>query len=190
MENLRKGGAPTPEQPVRAPEYGLAASRAGLLMQITGAGLLALLFPLEHPFFTAGILVFEAGALLSAFRMIARRDPMRFIPSGAVLTGIIVQIFGLYAAPAEHAIMVTLAGVGLAGGGAALMAGITATGASAREGWMLAALYPVLVIANLSGRASFLFNTIGFSLHFLLLVALQGRLSRQGADGNRAAGLH
>ena len=39
--------------------------RAGLVMQVLGAAVLAVLYPLESPFYTVGIMLFNAGALLS-----------------------------------------------------------------------------------------------------------------------------
>lgn len=40
--------------------------RIGWLMQMLGAGVLAVLYPLESPFYTAGIMLFELGALIAA----------------------------------------------------------------------------------------------------------------------------
>jgi uncharacterized integral membrane protein len=48
-----------------------------------------------------------------------------------------------------------------------------------REGWVLTGVYPLLVLANLIGRENVVFNTIGFSAIFLLLLSLTGKKLKQ-----------
>jgi len=49
-----------------------------------------------------------------------------------------------------------------------------------REGWLLAMFgFPVMVLANLFGRENHAFNSIGFSILFLLLLSLTGKKLKQ-----------
>jgi hypothetical protein len=49
-----------------------------------------------------------------------------------------------------------------------------------REGWLLMMFgFPVMVLANLLGRENRVFNSIGFSFLFLLLLSLVGKKLKQ-----------
>jgi hypothetical protein len=49
-----------------------------------------------------------------------------------------------------------------------------------REGWLLMTIgFPVMVLENLIGRENRVFNSLGFSVLFLLLLSLTGKKLKQ-----------
>ena len=152
--------------------------RAGLVVQMLGAALLAVLYPMENPFYTIGIMLFNAGALLSGIYLLVWMSWIKKIILGSILIGIPLQIIGLYSAP-EYSGTIVLAGIGLVCVGAGGMAGKEAYCFAYREGWMLLWLYPILVLANLLGKERHIFNALGFSAAFLLLLSLAGKKLKQ-----------
>jgi uncharacterized integral membrane protein len=153
--------------------------RAGLVTQVLGAAVLAVLYPLESPFYTIGIMLFNAGALLSAIYLLVWMTWVKRIILGSVLIGIPLQVLGWMYAPEQYAVSVILAGIGLVCVGAGGMAGKEAYCFAYREGWVLLWLYPVLVLANLAGLSHPVFNALGFSAAFLLLLSLTGKKLKQ-----------
>ncbi len=148
--------------------------RAGMVLQVLGAGALAVLYPLASPFYSAGIMVFELGVLLSAITLLVWITWIRRLLLGAVLAGIPLQIAGLYSPP-QYAGGIIIAGIGLVCAGAAGMAGKEAYCFSWREGWVLVWSFPAAVIVNLFLRENRLFNSLAFSAIFLLLLSLTGK---------------
>jgi uncharacterized integral membrane protein len=153
--------------------------RAGLVIQVLGAAVLAVLYPLESPFYSVGILVFNAGALLSAVTLLVWISWIKKIIVGSILIGIPVQILGWMYAPEQYAVSVIIAGIGLVCAGAGGMAGKEAYCFAYREGWALMWLYALLVLANLMGVSHRVLNSLGFSAAFLLLLSLAGKKLRQ-----------
>ena len=152
--------------------------RAGLIVQVLGATVLAVLYPLANPFYTIGIMLFNAGALLSAVYLLVWMSWIKKIIVGSILIGIPLQIIGLYAPP-QYSGTIILVGIGLVCVGAGGMAGKEAYCFSYREGWMLLWLYPILIVANLMGKENRVFNALGFSAAFLLLLSLTGKKLKQ-----------
>ena len=152
--------------------------RAGLVLQVLGAAILALLFALEDPFFSVGILLFEAGALLSAIYLLVWMRWIKKFIVGSVLAGIALQAAGFYA-PEHYAAQVIIAGIGLICAGAAGMAGKEAYCFAFREGWGLMWALPLVVLANLLGAPNHLFNAVLFALLFVLLLLLTIKKLRQ-----------
>jgi uncharacterized integral membrane protein len=70
-------------------------------------------------------------------------------------------------------------GIGPVCVGGAGLAGKEAYCFAWREGWVLTGVYSLLVLANLMGRENVIFNTIGFSAIFLLLLSLAGKKLKQ-----------
>jgi uncharacterized integral membrane protein len=153
--------------------------RAGLVVQVFGAAVLAVLYPLGSPFYSVGIMLFEGGALLSAVCLLVWMSWIKKIILGSVLMGIPLQVIGWMYAPEQYAASVILAGIGLVCIGAGGMVGKEAYCFSYREGWMLMWLYPVLILANLIGIGHPVFNSLGFSAAFLLLLSLTGKKLKQ-----------
>ena len=83
--------------------------RAGLIMQVLGAAVLAVLYPLENPFYTIGIMVFNAGALLSGIYLFVWMSWVKKIILGSIIIGIPLQIIGLYGPP-QYSGTIILAG--------------------------------------------------------------------------------
>jgi len=149
--------------------------RAGLVMQVLGAAVLAVLYPLENPFYTVGIMLFEAGVLLSAVYLLVWMSWIKMIILGVVAAGIALQAAGLYA-PEEHAGTIIIGGIGLVCAGAAGMAGKEAYCFRYVEGWLLMLPgFPLMVLANLLVKENRIFNTVGFAALFLLLLFLAGK---------------
>lgn len=153
--------------------------RAGLVLQVLGAAVLAVLYPMRSPFYSAGIMLFEFGVLLAALYLLVWISWIRKIVLGSVFAGIPLQVYGAVAAPPEIAGPVIIAGIGLVCVGAACMAGKEAYCFSYREGWALMWLLPTMVIVNLLWREQIVLNALGFSLFFLLLLSLVGKKLRQ-----------
>jgi uncharacterized integral membrane protein len=152
--------------------------RAGFIMQVLGLGILAVLYPLESPFYTIGIMLFEAGALLAAVYLLVWMTWIKKVILGAIVVGIALQVAGFYA-PEQHAGSIIIAGIGLVCAGAAGMAGKEAYCFAWREGWMLMWLYPIVIFANLFMNAGLVFNTLAFSALFILNLFLAGKKLKQ-----------
>jgi uncharacterized integral membrane protein len=173
---------PLEEQIASAVTYGRRhdiSYRAGLVTQMLGAAVLAVLYPLESPFYTVGIMLFNAGALLSGIYLLVWMSWLKKIILGSILIGIPLQVLGWMYAPEQYAVSVILIGIGLVCMGAGGMAGKEAYCFAYREGWVLLWLYPVLVLANLTGMSHPALNALGFSAAFLLLLSLTGKKLRQ-----------
>lgn len=154
--------------------------RSGLALQVLGAALLALLYPLENPFYTTGIMLFEVGVLLSALYLLVWMRPVKLLILGSVSIGLALQMAGSFLVPEHQAGTVIISGIGFVCLGAASMAGKEAYCFGYREGWLLAMIgFPGMVLANLFGKENHLFNTVGFSVIFLLLLSLTGKKLRQ-----------
>jgi uncharacterized integral membrane protein len=153
--------------------------RHDLVMQALGAGALAVLYPLSSPFYSAGVMLFEAGALLSAIYLLVWMSWIKKIILSSVLAGLALQVAGFSVAPEQYAGTVIIAGIGLVCAGAAGLVGKEAYCFGYREGWLLMWLYPIVVLANLLGRENRVFNAIAFSALFLLLLSLVGKKLKQ-----------
>jgi uncharacterized integral membrane protein len=153
--------------------------RTGLVVQVLGAAVLAVLYPLENPFYTAGIMLFEAGVLLSAIYLLVWMSWVKKVILAAVVTGVALQVAGFYA-PEQYAGSIIITGVGLVCVGAGGMVGKEAYCFGYREGWLLMMfVFPVLVLANLLGKENHILNSLGFSVLFLLLLSLTGKKLKQ-----------
>lgn len=153
--------------------------RAGIVLQVLGAAALAVLYPLESPFYSVGIMVFEAGALLSAVFLPVWISWLRKLLLGSILIGIALQVVGIFIAPPQDAIAVILGGIGFVCLGTAGMAGKEAYCFGYREGWMLMWLYPALVLLIAAGNENTIINALAFTGHFLLILSLAGKKLRQ-----------
>ncbi len=155
------------------------AYRTGLVLQVLGAAILAVLYPLQSPFYTIGIMLFEAGVLLSGIFLLVWMSVVKKVILGSILTGLALQVAGFYVQE-QYAGLMILSGLGLVCAGAAGMVGKEAYCFGYREGWLLAMFgFPVMVLANLFGRENHAFNSLGFSILFLLLLSLTGKKLRQ-----------
>ena len=153
--------------------------RAGLVLQVLGAAVLAVLYPIESPFYTVGIMIFELGVLMSAIYLLVWISWIRKIILGSVIAGIALQAAGMYV-PEQYAGRVMIAGIGLVCVGAAGMVGKEAYCFGYREGWLLMQVgFPVIVLVNFFFKENNIFNTVGFSAVFLLLLSLVGKKLRQ-----------
>jgi len=160
------------------------AYRAGLIAQVLGLAVVSALYPLESPFYTAGIMLFELGVLLSAAYLLVWKRQVKRMVLGLVLTGFMIQAVGYFAAPEQYAGTALLAGIGFVCAGAAGVAGKEAYFFGYWEGWLLAMLgFPLMVFANLFGKEHRVFNSFGFAALFLLLFSLTGRKLRQSLWG-------
>ena len=161
------------------------AYRTGLVLQVLGSAILAVLYPLESPFYTVGIMLFEAGALVSGIFLIVWKSVVKKFILGSILTGIALQVAGFYVQE-QHAGLMLIAGLGLVCAGAAGMAGKEAYCFGYREGWLLMVLaFPFLVLVNLLGKENPVLNSIGFSVLFLLLLSLVGKKLREEVRGQK-----
>jgi uncharacterized integral membrane protein len=155
------------------------AYRTGLVLQVIGAAILAVLYPLQSPFYTIGIMLFEAGVLLSGIFLLVWMSAVKKFIIGSIVTGIALQVAGFYVQE-QYAGLMLIAGIGLVCVGAAGMVGKEAYCFGYREGWLLMLLaFPFLVLVNLLGKENHVLNSIGFSIVFLLLLSLVGKKLKQ-----------
>ena len=156
------------------------AYRSGLVMQVLGAALLAVLYPLKSPFYTIGIMLFETGVLLSASCFLVWMSVVRKFIIGTVLIGLALQVAGYLFAPEQYASQAMIAGIGFVCVGAAGMAGKEAYCFGYREGWLLMLFgFPAMLLVNLVYKENHIVNSLGFSIVFLLLLSLAGKKLRQ-----------
>jgi uncharacterized integral membrane protein len=149
-------------------------------MQVLGAAVLAVLYPIESPFYTVGIMLFEAGALLSAIYLLVWMRSVKIVILGSIFLGLILQAAGYFYAPEHYAGTVMIAGIGFVCVGAGGMAGKEAYCFGYREGWLLlTTVFPLVVLVNLLGKENHLFNSLGFSVLFLLILSLTGKKLKQ-----------
>jgi uncharacterized integral membrane protein len=154
--------------------------RSGLVLQVLGAAVLAVLYPLENPFYTAGIMLFELGVLLSAAYLLVWMSWVKKIIAGSVLIGLVLQVAAYLVGPEQYAGSAMIAGIGFVCAGAAGMAGKEAYCFGYREGWLLMMIgFPLMALENLIGRENHIFNSLGFSVLFLLLLSLTGKKLKQ-----------
>ncbi len=154
--------------------------RTGLVIQVLGAALLAVLYPLESPFYTIGIMLFDVGVLLSAIYLLVWMRSVKIFIAGSVIIGLILQVAGSVFAPEHYAGSVIIAGIGFVCIGAGGMAGTEAYCFGYREGWLLMMFgFPLMVLANLMHKENHVFNSLGFSILFLLMLSLTGKKLKQ-----------
>jgi uncharacterized integral membrane protein len=159
----------------------------GLMVQVLGAAVLAVLYPLENPFYTIGLMLFELGVLLSAVSLPVQNKWIKRSIVFSVAAGLALQTAGYFGAP-EYAGSIMLMGIGLICIGAGGISGKEAYCFGHREGWILmAAGYPLIVLRNLLGKENHIFNSLGFSAVFLLLLSLIGKKLRQKPHPSRSA---
>jgi uncharacterized integral membrane protein len=152
--------------------------RAGLVLQVLGAAVLAVLYPLDNPFYTIGIMVFDVGTFIAAVYLLVWMTWIKKIIAGLVAAGLALQVAGTFA-PEEYAVTVIIAGIGLVCAGAAGLAGKEAYCFGYREGRLLMWGYPIVVLAVLLGIGGAVFNSLAFSALFLLILSLAGKKLRQ-----------
>ncbi len=149
--------------------------RTGLVVQVLGTAVLAVLYPLRSPFYTVGIMLFEAGVLLSAVYLLVWMSWIKKMILGSVIIGICLQMGG-FSLPEEHVGKALIAGIGLVCAGAAGIVGKEAYCFGYREGWLLMLFgFPFMVLVNLLDKENRIFNSLGFSVLFLLLLSLTGK---------------
>ena len=154
------------------------ASRIGLILQVLGAAVLAVLYPLGNPFYSLGIMLFEAGVLLVAAFVFCEKSWTGKAIGMVVLAGIALQVYGVFA-PEEYAGIIILGGIGFVCLGAAGIAGKEACCSGHREGWILILVLLSLVLINLFGRENQVLNAVGFSILFLVLLSRTHNKLRQ-----------
>ncbi len=152
--------------------------RSGMVLQVVGAGILAVLYPMGNPFYSAGIMVFDLGVLLSGIFLLVWMSLIKRFVLGAILVGIPLQIAGLYAPP-EYAGTIIITGIGLVCAAAAAMAGKEAYCFGWREGRILKWSLPAVVVLNLIARENRPINSLAFSAIFILFLSLTGKKLRQ-----------
>ena len=155
--------------------------RTGLVIQVLGAALLAVLYPLANPFYTVGIMLFDAGVLLSAVYLLVWMRSFKIFIIGSAFIGLSLQVAGsLDFIPEQHAGALMIIGVGFVCVAAGGIVGKEAYCFGYREGWLLMMLgFPLMVLTNLLGKEHRIFNSLGFSVLFLLLLSLVGKKLQQ-----------
>jgi len=151
----------------------------GLILQTLGLATLAVLYPLENPFYTVGILTFEGGVLLSSLTFFVIRHRSLIIIFVLALVALSIQFFGL-SAPEEYAGSIIIGGIWLICTLAALMAG--GIGFVLKLPWFFLLLlfaFPVIPLMNFFCKVNHVFNAVGFSSLFLVQLFLTGKKLQQ-----------
>lgn len=154
------------------------AYRIGMVMQVLGLGILSVLYPIQHPLYTTGVMLFEAGVLVSGIFLLVWITWLKRLILGCILTGFAVQLAGMFA-PEQYVVMILLTGIGLVCVGAAGLAGKEAYCFGWREGWILMWSYPVVILFNMAAHENRIINSLAFSGMFILHLLLSGRKLRQ-----------
>lgn len=154
------------------------AYRMGMVMQAFGLGILSVLYPIQHPFYTTGVMLFEAGVLVSGIFLLVWITWLKRFMLGCILTGFAVQLGGMFA-PEQYVVTIQLTGIGLVCVGAAGLAGKEAYCFGWREGWILMWTYPAVILFNMAARENRIINSLAFSGLFILHLFLTGRKLRQ-----------
>ncbi len=156
--------------------------RAGLVIQVLGAAILAVLYPLDSPFYTIGIMIFEIGVLLSAIYLLVRMRSIKIIILVSVVAGLALQAAGVFAVSELYAGTTIIIGIGLVCVGAGGMVGKEAYCFGYREGWLLMLIvFPVVILANAVGKENRVFNSLGV-FPSLSSLALSDRQEAQAAS--------
>jgi uncharacterized integral membrane protein len=164
------------------------AYRAGLVVQVLGAALLAVLYPLENPFYTIGLMLFESGVLLSAAYLLVWMRTVKIFILGSVVVGLALQVAGYFFADEQNAVSIMIVGIGFVCIAAGGMAGKEAYCFGYLEGWLLMVFgFPFMVLVNLLSKQDHLLNSIGFSTLFLLLLSLVNKKLGQRLLSNCAS---
>ena len=148
--------------------------RIGFLMQASGMALLAILYPMQNPFFSVGIMLFETGVLFSAICLNAS-VPSKVIILFMVVSGILLQLSGFFIYE-EYAGFVILTGIGILCLGASGLIGREAFRTHRMESWFLATGLSLIAFANIFLKINFIFNVMSFSVLFLLLLFFTGQI--------------
>ena len=146
-----------------------------MVIQVLGAALLAVLYPLESPFYTLGIMLFEAGTLLSAIYFFIGISLVRKIILFMICCGFVMQVAGFYISE-EYAGSIIIGGIGCVCAASAGMAGKEAYYFKYNAAWLLALFgFPIMVTTNFFASENHIFNSVGFAILFLLLLSLAGK---------------
>lgn len=152
--------------------------RIGFVVQMLGMCGLAVLYPINNPFYTAGIMLFELGVLLSGIYLLVWISWIKKIILNSAVFGILLQIAAYNLAPEQYAVPIMISGVGFVCVAAAVIVGKEAFCCGYREGWMLIWLYPIAILINLSVGEIRVFNSVLFASMFLLHLSLSIRIFR------------
>jgi len=153
--------------------------RLGLVIQVIGLAILAVLYPLESPFFTIGIMLFEIGVLFSSLPFLGSSSWLDKAVCFLTVIGILVQFLGFYA-PEEYAGLIIISGVGLISAAAAVITGNALYSLKLNRGlFVLVIFFPVMPLINILFNVNHVLNAAVLSSLFLLLLFLTGKTLRQ-----------
>lgn len=144
--------------------------RIGYVLQSIGALGFAVLYALGSKLQIIPLVIFESGiALSSMFLLVWKAEIKRFI-LGVTFGGIALQIISLFIHPINsfYAERMFFLGLGLTLVGGAGLVGKEAYCFRFNEGWLLLMVYPLAVIPNLFGFATYKYN-LGISVIITIL---------------------
>lgn len=144
--------------------------RIGYILQSLGAVGFVILYALESKLQVIPLIIFESGiALSSMFLLVWKAEIKKFILR-MTFAGIALQIISIFVNPIDafYAGKMFFLGLGLTLVGGAGLVGKEAYCFRFNEGWLLLMVYPLAVIPNLFGFASYKYN-LGISVIITLL---------------------
>ncbi|BCB96358.1 hypothetical protein JZK55_12800 [Dissulfurispira thermophila] len=155
--------------------------RVGYILQSIGALGFVILYALESRLQTIPLIIFESGiALSSVFLLVWKAEIKRFILR-MTFVGIALQISSIFINSINgfYAEKMFLLGLGFALVGGAGLVGKEAYCFRFNEGWLLLMIYPLAVIPNLFGFASYSYNLIVSAVIAVLQISfLRRKLSQ------------
>lgn len=155
--------------------------RIGYVLQAIGSLGFLILFYLQSKIQIIPLMIFDAGiALSSLFLLVWKAEIKRFILR-MTFWGIALQIISVFINPinAFYAEKIFFFGLGLTLAGGAGLVGKEAYCFRFNEGWLLLMIYPLAVIPNLFGFASYKYNlVISGIIAILQLSFLRRKLSQ------------
>lgn len=153
--------------------------RLGLIVQVIGLAILAVLYPLENPFFTIGIMVFEIGVLFASVPFLGSCSWLDKAVCFLTIIGILLQFLGFYA-PEEYAGLIIISGVGIISAAASVITGNMLYSLKLNRGlFVLVILFLVMPLINILFNVNHVLNAAAFSSLFILLLFFTGKTLRQ-----------
>ncbi|MDI6800913.1 MAG: DUF2301 domain-containing membrane protein [Thermodesulfovibrionales bacterium] len=151
--------------------------RIGYILQTIGALGFVVLYGLQSKWHIIPLIIFEAGiALSSLFLLVWKAEIKRFILR-MTFAGIALQIISIFIQPinAFYSEKIFFIGLSLTLAGGAGLVGKEAYCFRFNEGWLLLMIYPLAVIPNIFGFASYKYNFIVSSIIAILQLSFLRR---------------
>jgi uncharacterized integral membrane protein len=155
--------------------------RIGYVLQSLGSVSFAVMYGLQSSLWMIPMAIFEAGIILCALYLLVWKAEIKRFIKKMVFAGAAVQIlsFFIYSNNVFYGHILFFVGLGFVLIGGAGLVGKEAYCFRFNEGWILLIVYPLAIILNLFGVASFHYNLVVSSVIAILQISfLRRKLSQ------------